>query len=254
MKKNKEANMSLSGHLRELRNRIAVCVVFLVAAFLVALYFSQDIINFLTAMGEVYGYVFVYLSPQELLIEQFSVSLVAGVCISFPVILYQIWAFIQPGLRKNENVLFMLAIVSGLICFLIGILFAYKIMLPFMLRFLMDISSGSSITAQISIQKYISFLLTIFLIFGVIFELPVVSVLLTQLGLLKVTWMRKGRAVVIIIIFFIAAVVTPPDIVSQIMVAIPMCGLYELSILISAFLLKIRHRDNPDENSEEDAD
>ena len=87
-----------------------------------------------------------------------------------------------------------------------------------------------------------SFLLTIFVIFGIAFELPVVSVLLTQMGLLKVKWMKVGRRFVIVLIFLVAAIITPPDIVSQIMVAVPMIGLYELSILISSLLLRLRRR------------
>ncbi|MCD8012621.1 MAG: twin-arginine translocase subunit TatC [Lachnospiraceae bacterium] len=253
MKTQKETTgeMPLSGHLRELRNRLAICIVSLVVAFLAALYFSQDIITFLTGMGDVYGYEFVYISPQELLLEQFSVSLVAAICIVSPILVYHIWAFIQPGLKKNENSLFAAVLISGLICFVIGILFAYKVMLPFMLRFLIGISAGSGITATISVEKYVSFLLTIFLIFGVIFELPVVSVLLTQIGLLKVEWMKKAFKGAIIVIFLIAAVVTPPDIVSQTMVALPMIGLYELSILLSSFLLRFRRKKKA-EQSEED--
>jgi sec-independent protein translocase protein TatC len=136
----------------------------------------------------------------------------------------------------------------------IGIIFAYKIMLPFMLYFLIDLSKGSNITASISVQNYMTFLLTIFMIFGIVFELPVVTVALTQMGLLKVQWMRAGRRVVIVVIFFVAALITPPDIVSQIMVSIPMIGLYELSIIISSILLKVRKNKKSEEEDEDDED
>ncbi|MCD7957339.1 MAG: twin-arginine translocase subunit TatC [Lachnospiraceae bacterium] len=252
-KSGQSGSMPLSGHLRELRNRLAICMGTLVVAFLVALYFSQDLIEFLTSMGTVYGYEFVYIAPQELLMQQFSIALVAGVCICLPVILYHIWAFIQPGLKANENSLFLAAIISGLICFLIGILFAYRIMLPFMLKFLIDISLGSTITAAISVEKYVSFLLTIFLVFGIIFEMPVVSVLLTQMGLLRVEWMKKGFRPAIIVIFFIAAVVTPPDIVSQTMVALPMILLYQFSILLSSLLLRFRRKKKKEDGQEDES-
>jgi sec-independent protein translocase protein TatC len=209
-------------------------------------------VNLLTGIGKTYGYEYVYISPQELLMQYFSVALLLGVIVTLPVILYHIWAFIQPGLRKNENSLFLAALFFGLICFCLGIIFAYKVMLPFMLRFLINVSIGSDITASISVQNYITFLLTIFMIFGVVFELPVVSVLLTQMGLLKVSWMKKGTRVVIIIIFLVSAFITPPDIVSQVMVAIPMIGLYELSIVISSILLRFRRKKPEDtENDEE---
>ncbi len=242
MARNKEKNMTLSGHLRELRNRVVICLICLVVSFLVGLHFAPDVIDFLTGMGKTYGYTYVYIAPQELLMQYFSVALLAGVCITLPLILYHVWAFVQPGLKKNENILFLSAMFFGLLCFAAGILFAYKIMLPFMLYFLIDISKGSGITASISVQNYMSFLLTIFVIFGIVFELPVVSVMLTQMGLLKIKWMKVGRRFVIVLIFFIAAVITPPDIVSQIMVAVPMIGLYELSILISSLLLRLRRR------------
>ena len=170
------------------------------------------------------------------------------VCYLQTVLFYHIWSFIQPGLRRNENLLFLSAMFFGLICFAAGVLFAYKIMLPFMLYFLVGIGMGSDITAAISVQNYITFLLTIFMIFGIVFELPVLSVILTQMRLLRVEWMKKGRRVIIIVIFVVAAFITPPDIVSQIMIAIPMIGLYELSILICSFLMRFK---KPDQEEEE---
>ncbi|MCI8318311.1 MAG: twin-arginine translocase subunit TatC [Lachnospiraceae bacterium] len=247
MRKKKESNMSLSGHLRELRNRVVICVVCLVFTFLVGLHFAPDLVELLTGMGEQYGYQYVYIAPQELLMQYFSVALIAALCIAFPVIAYNIWAFMKPGLRKNENFLIRAALVCGLGCFVIGVLFAYYIMIPFMLHFLIDLSRGSDITASISVQSYLTFLFSIFLIFGIIFELPVMSVVLTQVGILKTKWMRKGRKLIVICIFVISALVTPPDIVSQIMVAIPMIALYEVSILISSALLKLRKKKQQDE-------
>lgn len=246
-----EKNMTLSGHLRELRNRVVICIVCLVVSFLAGLNFAEDIVDVLTDIGVTYGYTYVFISPQELLLQYFSVAMVAAVCVTLPVILYQIWAFVQPGLKKNENVLFLSALFFGLICFIVGVMFAYKIMLPFMLRFLIGLSKGSDITAAVSVQNYIGFLLTIFMIMGVVFELPVIAVLLTQLGLVKISWMKKGRKFVIVMIFLIAALITPPDIVSQIMVAFPMIGLYELSIIICAFLQRLRRKRKAEEGADE---
>lgn len=250
-KGSEEKTMALSGHLRELRNRLLVCLVCVVAVFTVCLYFAADIVELLTDIGKAYGYRYVYISPQELLLEHFSVSLVAAVCVALPVILYQVWAFIRPGLEFKENLFLVLAIVFGLACFVGGVYFAYKLMLPFMLEFLIGIKAGTGIAASISVHNYISFLLTIFVIFGVVFELPVISVLLTQLGLVKVEWMKKARKVIIVVIFFVAAIITPPDIISQIMVAIPMLLLYEFSIFLCWFLMKFRRKEEPEEDEEE---
>ncbi|MCI9046598.1 MAG: twin-arginine translocase subunit TatC [Hungatella sp.] len=244
----KGQTMTLTGHLRELRNRLVICIVCLIASSLAGLHYAPNLVDMLTDIGKEYGYTYVFIAPQELLMQYFSIALLAGVCVTFPMILYHIWAFVQPGLQKNENVLFLSAIFFGLICFIGGIVFAYKIMLPFMLHFLIGISAGSEITASISVQNYITFLLTIFMIFGIVFELPVISVLLTQMRLLKVEWMKKGRRVIVIVIFVVAALITPPDIVSQVMVAIPMVGLYEISIIICSILMKFRKKD--DENTQ----
>lgn len=234
----KDRDMTVTGHLRELRTRLMTCVFCLLVSSVAGLNFAPRIVDLLTDIGKKYGYTYVFIAPQELLLQYFSIALLAGVCITLPMILYHIWAFVKPGLQKNENALFSSAIFFGLICFIGGILFAYKVMLPFMLHFLMGVSVGSEIAAYVSVQNYISFLLTIFIVFGIIFELPVVCVLLTQMGLLKVEWMKKGRKAVIILIFVIAAFITPPDIVSQIMVAVPMVGLYELSIGVCMILAK----------------
>ena len=170
--------------------------------------------------------------------QYFSVAMIVSVCLSLPVLLYHIWGFIQPGLKENENRLFAGALIAGMTCFIVGVLFAYGIMLPFMLRFLIELSKGSTVSASVSVANYISFLMTVFVIMGIVFELPVVCILLNSLGLLRVEWMVKARKFVIVLIFFIAAVVTPPDIVSQCMVAIPMLGLYQLSIWICTLLNK----------------
>ena len=244
---NPDGTMSLSGHLKELRNRIIVCIVCLTVFFLLGLHFAPDLVDNLTGIGKQYGYRFVYIAPQELLLQYFSIALVAGVVFSIPMILFQVWAFIQPGLKANENGLILATLVFGLFFFIVGVLFAYKVMLPFMLQFLIGLSTGSDVSASVSVANYITFMLTIFLVMGIVFELPVVCVLLTQLGLLRVEWMRKFRKVMIVVIFFVAAIITPPDIVSQIMVAVPMLGLYELSIFVCALLSKRKKKNAADE-------
>lgn len=228
-----DKSMPLSDHLKEMRNRSIICVAVLLVTFFVGLYFAHDIVDLLLAIGTQYNYVFVYISPQELLLEYFSVSLIIALCVAIPLILYEIYAFISPGLRRREKNFLRLAMLFGLICFVAGVYFAYRIMLPFMLYFLIHVGEGSAVTASISVQNYITFLMTVFICFGMIFELPVVTVLLTRMGMMHASWMKKGRRAMIVVIFVIAAFITPPDVVSQIMVAIPIMGLYEISILLS---------------------
>ena len=234
--------MPLSEHLRELRARLVVCAALFTVSVLAGLHYAPRLVELLLGIGRSYGYRFVYISPQELLMQYFSTALLLGLCVTLPALCYETWAFVRPGLRKNENFIFLFAMIFGLLCFCLGVFFAFKIMLPFMLYFLSSVGSGSGISAAVSVQNYMSFLMTVFLVFGIVFELPVISVVLTRAGLLSVRWMRKGRRVVIVAIFFIAALITPPDVVSQIMVAVPVMGLYELSILLCSAVQKLRDR------------
>ena len=238
------AKMALSGHLRELRNRLLICVGALAACMVGGLCVADRLVSALLDVGRAYGYVFVYLSPQELLLQYVSVSFVCAVCVTLPLTLYELWAFLRPGLKKKERLFYALSMLSGLLCAALGILFAAKALVPFMLRFLMSLNAGSGAQSSVSVQNYVSFLLTIFVIFAVIFELPVATVLLTQLGLLKVEWLKRARKVMIVVIFFVAAVITPPDVVSQIMVAVPLLGLYELSIFVCVVAARLRKPDD----------
>ena len=230
---NPDGSMALSGHLKELRNRLVFCLVVLLAGFCVCLGFASRLVTMLTDMGAAYQYIYVYIAPQELLMVYFSVALVGGIVVAFPFISYHAYAVCSPGLRRREKFFVLGTLLFGTAFFCLGVLFAYFVNIPFMLRFLIRFSSGVSISASISIREYVSFLLTVFVVFGAVFELPVVSALLTLLDILKTEWMIKGRKVMVVLIFFAAAVITPPDVVSQIMVAVPMIGLYELSILLS---------------------
>lgn len=235
-----DGSMSLSGHLRELRNRILICVILLVVVFGICLSFAPRLVTLLTDMGRRYDYVYVYIAPQELFLVYMNVALVGAVVVCFPVLAYQLYAFCSPGLSGKERGYISGALIAGGLCFLVGVAFAYFISLPFMLRFLIQFTGEVDVSASISIQQYVSFLLTVFVIFGLVFELPVVSVLLTGLGLVKAEWLVKGRKVMIVIIFVLAAIITPPDIVSQIMVAIPMLALYEISIALSRVVGRAR--------------
>lgn len=248
---NEDGSMSLSGHLKELRNRIIVVVVLLFIAFTVCLSFAPNLITFLTDMGEKYNYVFVYIAPQELLLVYLNTALVGALVVCFPVIAYEVYAFCSPGMTKKEKTFFIGSLLAGTLFFVLGVAFARFISLPFVLRFLIQFTGQVDVSASISIQQYIGFLLTIFVVFGLVFELPVISVLLTGLGLIQADWLRKGRKVMIVVIFVIAAIITPPDVVSQIMVAVPMILLYELSIGLSSLVGK--RRKEKAEEDEEDA-
>ncbi len=243
--------MSLSGHLKELRNRIIVVVLLLFVAFTVCLSFAPNLITFLTDMGEKYNYVYVYIAPQELLLVYLNTALVGALVVCFPVVAYEVYAFCSPGLTKKEKSFFIASLFAGTLFFVLGVAFARYISLPFVLRFLIQFTGQVDVSASISIQQYIGFLLTIFVVFGLVFELPVISVLLTGLGLIRAEWLRKGRKVMIVVIFVMAAIITPPDVVSQVMVALPMILLYELSIALSSLVGKRRKAKDEDEDEDD---
>ena len=230
---NPDGSMPVTGHLKELRNRILVCVLFLLAAFGVCLGFAPRLITLLTGMGEAYDYVFVYIAPQELLLVYLNTALIGALVLCFPVIAYEVYAFCSPGLRRRERFFVLSSLFAGTLFFALGAAFARFISLPFVLRFLIQFTGEVDVSASISIQQYIAFLLTVFVVFGLVFELPVISVLLTGLGLIRAEWLVKARKIMIVVIFALAALITPPDVVSQIMVALPMIALFELSILLS---------------------
>ena len=246
--------MSVSGHLKELRNRILVVVILLLVAFTACLSFAPQFITYLTDMGTAYNYVFVYIAPQELLLVYLNAALVGALVICFPVVAYEVYAFCSPGLKRRERTFFIGSLLAGTAFFVLGIAFARFISLPFVLRFLIQFTGQVDVSASISIQQYIGFLLTVFVVFGLVFELPVISVLLTGLGLIQAAWLKKGRKVMIVVIFLLAAIITPPDIVSQIMVAIPMIGLYELSIALSVLVGKRRKAAAEDDEDDEEED
>ena len=244
-----DGSMTLTGHLKELRNRLIICAVVFVAGVVVSLAYADRLIDVLTAMGRDY-YQFVSIAPQEKLMQYFRVSILAGVVVTVPVAFYHIYAFAKPGLKKSESTFFKLVMLLGLILFCVGVLFAYKLMMPFMLRFLSTgIEGAEYIQTTTSIESYV----TMFIIFGCVFEMPLITIILSKMGIINPTLLKQVRGVAIVIIFFIAAVVTPPDIVSQCMVAGPMVLLYFISIFLSGIFYKPKS-DDDDEDEEEDED
>ena len=248
-----DGNMTLTGHLKELRNRLIVCAVVFVVAVVVTLAYADRLIDLLTAMGQGF-YTFVSIAPQEKLMQYFRVSLLAAVVVTVPVALYQVYAFAKPGLKRSETFFLKLVILLGLALFVVGVMFAYKLMMPFMLRFLSTgINGAEYIQTTTSIESYVNLCLTMFIIFGCVFEMPLITIILSKMGIINPQLLKQVRGIAIVIIFFIAAVVTPPDIVSQCMVAGPMVLLYFISIFLSGIFYK-PHEDDDDEDDEDDED
>ena len=249
-----DGSMTLTGHLKELRNRLIICAAVFVVGVIGFLAISDKLIDLLTAMAMNANYTFVFLAPQEKLMQYFRVSLIAAVIVTIPVALYQVYAFAKPGLKRSERFFFRLVLLFGLALFCVGVLFAYKLMMPFMLRFLSTgIEGADYIQTTTSIESYVNLCLTMFVIFGCVFEMPLVTIILSKMGIIYPDLLKKVRGVAIVCIFLIAAVVTPPDIVSQCMVALPMVLLYFISIFLSGIFYKPKSdAEDEDDDTEDD--
>jgi sec-independent protein translocase protein TatC len=173
-----------------------------------------------------------------------KITLLAGFFLSLPVVLYQVWAFVAPGLYSHEKRLVLPLVVSSTLLFFAGVAFCYFFVFGQVFKFIQSFAP-KSITAAPDIEAYLSFVMSMFIAFGAAFEVPVVVVVLARMGLVSVDKLRQFRAYFIVLAFIIAAVITPPDIASQLALALSMCVLYELGIWAAGFF--IRYSKAPEE-------
>lgn len=175
-----------------------------------------------------------------------KITLMAAFLLALPVVLYQVWAFVAPGLYMHEKKLVLPLVVSSTILFFIGVGFCYFFVFGKVFHFIQSFAP-KSITAAPDIEAYFSFVLTMFIAFGAAFEVPIVVVVLARVGLVSIEKLKGFRAYFVVLAFIVAAVITPPDIVSQLALAIPMCLLYELGIWAAQIF--IRHTQAPAEDT-----
>ena len=161
-----------------------------------------------------------------------KITLLAAFLIALPVVLYQAWAFVAPGLYSHEKRLVLPLVVSSTVLFFVGVAFCYFFVFGQVFRFIQSFAP-KSITAAPDIEAYLGFVMTMFIAFGAAFEVPVVVVVLVRLGMVTVAQLKAFRSYFIVLAFVVAAIITPPDVVSQLALAIPMCLLYELGIWAS---------------------
>jgi sec-independent protein translocase protein TatC len=152
-------------------------------------------------------------------------------------VLYQVWAFVAPGLYSHEKKMVLPLVVSSTLLFLLGVAFCYFLVIPGMSKFIQAFAP-SAITAAPDIEQYFGFVLTLFLVFGIAFEVPVAVIVLARIGIVSIEQLRKFRGYFIVASFIIAAIVTPPDVISQLALAIPMCILYEIGIVAAQVFIK----------------
>ncbi len=234
-----EGEMTFLEHLEELRWRLIYALIGLAVGTIICWIFVDFLVNgVLLLPARNAGVQLQNLKPFGQLMLFFEVAIVGGIILSLPNIFYQFWKFISPALKKNERKYITAIVAFSTLCFLLGIVFAYFVMLPLSLKFAAQFGSAE-IKNVFAIDEYMSIIISIMLGSGLVFELPMISFFLTKIGILKPSFMKKYRRHAIVVIFIAAAFLTPgTDPVSQLILAAPLVLLYEISIIISKLAVK----------------
>lgn len=227
--KDEHREMPFLDHLEELRSRIIFSVLTVVIFSSLSYLFSGWVVDFLTRpVGKLY-----FFSITEAFMARVKVSIACGIVLSFPVILFQTWRFISPALKSHEKQYTYPALLSSLLLFVGGVWFAYALILPVGVKFLLAFGSGN-LQGLLGVSGYLTFILFFLVSFGIVFELPVVIFFLAKLGIVNPSTLRKRRREAIMIIFIVAAVITPSvDMFSMLAMALPLVVLFEISIWLS---------------------
>ena len=228
-------------HLIELRNRIIRSVIAFLLCFIVCFYFARPIFAFLTqpladAFAGQPGRQMIFTALYEQFFTYVKVGMFGAICLAFPYMAFQLWQFIAPGLYKHERKAFWPFLLATPVMFILGAAFVYYLMLPRVIKFFLSYESQGGpesirIELQAKVGEYLSFVMTLIFAFGFCFELPVLLVLLGRVGIVSSKGLAGARRYAIVGVFALAAVVTPPDVFSQLSLAFPLVGLYEISIL-----------------------
>lgn len=220
-------------HLEELRSRLIRCFIAIAVGFVISYAFKERIFRvlarpLLAALQQ--GNTLIFTGVTEAFFTYLKVSLLSGIMLAIPVILYQFWMFIAPGLYRKERKIMLPIVFLSSFFFLAGALFGYFIVFPYGFKFLLGFASPN-IRAMPAMKEYLGFASKLLLAFGLVFEMPLVITFLARLGLVSVDFLKKNRKYAILLFFTFAAILTPPDVVTQIMMAIPLMLLYEISII-----------------------
>ena len=230
----KLAEGTLLSHLVELRSRLFKMLGAVFVVFLVLLPFAREIFNFVAAplISVVPNGELIALSPVSPLTATIALSFYLAIFISMPVILYQLWAFVAPGLYKKEKRFAFPMLATSIVLFYVGMAFAYFVLFPLIFAFVSTFTPDS-VNYQPDMTQYVSFVMMVVLVFGMAFETPIATVLLVASGITSVEKLGKARPYVFLGAFVVGMLLTPPDVISQTLLAVPVYLLYELGILMS---------------------
>jgi sec-independent protein translocase protein TatC len=235
-------------HLIEMRDRLLRAVLAVVVIFVLLFPWAQDLYALLAEpmlASLPQGGQMIATEVTTPFFVPVKVTMMTAFLIALPWIFYQIWAFVAPGLYQHEKRLGLPLIVSSVLLFLLGMAFAYFLVFPVVFGFIVGIAP-EGVAVMTDIGKYLDFVLTLFLAFGITFEVPVAVVLLVKMGMVSIEKLREIRPYVVVGAFVIGAIFTPPDVISQIMLAVPMWLLYELGILVAVMITKPQAKTSSD--------
>ena len=229
-----EQDQPMIEHLDELRGRLFKTALFFVVTLFIGFYVAEPIIEYIQfETEEAKNITMNAFKVTDPLSVYLSVTFVVALLLTSPVLLYQLWAFITPGLYESERKATLKYIPYAFVLFIAGVAFAYYVLFPFVMKFMMGLAEDLSIQQTIGINDYFSFLFKLVIPFGLIFQLPVVTLFFSRIGLLDPVYMVKFRKYSYFVLFVIAVLLAPPDVVSYIVISIPLFILYEISLMIA---------------------
>ncbi|OGX28264.1 MAG: twin arginine-targeting protein translocase TatC [Omnitrophica WOR_2 bacterium RIFCSPHIGHO2_01_FULL_48_9] len=227
--------LSFFDHLEEFRGRLIKSIIaFLFAASIVYRFVDRILASVIKPVGAV---VFTY--PSEAFLAHVSLTIWGGIILASPVIIYQIWRFVCLALTAQERKYVLIFGPLSLVCFLAGVAFGYGVMIPMSMQFLLSFASDTMVP-MLSVNKYISYTGSMVFAFGIVFELPLVLLFLTKIGIATPAFLIQKRKYALVIILIVSAILTPPDVLSQFLMAGPLVVLYEIGIVVSKFTYRTK--------------
>ncbi len=233
-----EKTMSLIEHLGELRKRLIWCILVMVLSMIGGFFAARPIIDYLKSVPPASDVSWNAFSPWDAINVYMQIAFIIALAVSLPFIVYQIWAFVRPGLRPEEQRATIRYIPGAALLFLLGLAFAYYVVFPMAHYFTSNVTRSLNLTETYGIRQYFSFMFNIILPMALLFELPVIVMFLTKIRILNPHRLRKLRRYAYLLLVIVGTVITPPDVISDLLVAVPLILLYEFSVMLSAWIYR----------------